>query len=210
MTTTPGQATGRRGRPPSGGRAAILRAAVDLLRERGASRLTTKEVARRAGVAEGSVFYHFTDRAGLLTAVIDDGLTAVQAIDDGIDTGAALGDVLDDYTSQVQGFLGGALTVMIAAQSDFELRAGLIDNLHAKDMGPHRGIDALAAYVRDAQLVGTLRPDVDPAVIAYLVYSTCFQRVAQQEMLGADSVAALPDRRSVIDTVARLLTPPNP
>ncbi len=67
MTTT-GK---RRGRPPSGGREEILRATHDLLRERGMAKLTTREVAERAGVSEGSVFYHFEDRFGLLKAVFE-------------------------------------------------------------------------------------------------------------------------------------------
>src|SRR4051812_50101602 len=64
----------RRGRPPSGGREAILEATLALLRERGVARLTTRDVAERAGVSEASVYYHYTDKAGLLRAVFEAGL----------------------------------------------------------------------------------------------------------------------------------------
>src|SRR5579875_1756765 len=70
----------RRGRPPSGGREAIVAATLRLLRERGIAQLTTREVARCAGVSEASVFYHYRDRAGLLAAAFAAGLAPLQAL----------------------------------------------------------------------------------------------------------------------------------
>jgi AcrR family transcriptional regulator len=55
----------RRGRPSSGGREAILDAALALVREEGIARLTSRAVAARAGVSDASVYYHFKDRRGL-------------------------------------------------------------------------------------------------------------------------------------------------
>src|SRR5579864_5011074 len=63
-----------RGRPPSGGREAILDATLALLREQGIANLTSREVAARAGVSDASVYYHFGDRAGLLQAVFESGM----------------------------------------------------------------------------------------------------------------------------------------
>src|SRR5919205_227034 len=106
----------RRGRPPSGGREAILDATLALLRERGVARLTTRAVAERAGVSEASVYYHYTDKAGLLRAVFECGLQRLQR--------AALDgdDVLAGFGRELERFLEQALPVMTAAQSDAELR----------------------------------------------------------------------------------------
>jgi AcrR family transcriptional regulator len=199
--------TTRRGRPPSGGREAILRAALDLLRERGASRLTTREVARRAGVSEGSVFYHFADRSGLLTAVIEDGLSALRALNDSAFDDAAVSVALADFTGLVEEFLDTALTAMIAAQSDAELRTALIDHLATHAMGPHRGIQVLAAYLRGAQAAGTVRADVDPDAVAALALGSSFLRVAAEQMLGAAYGTNLPSRESVLATLDVLLAP---
>ena len=59
----------RRGRPSTGVKEAVLKATEEVLGEAGLA-LSTKEIARRAGVAESSIFYHFGDRLGLLQAVI--------------------------------------------------------------------------------------------------------------------------------------------
>src|SRR5919107_162346 len=109
----------RRGRPPSGGREAIREATLALLRERGVARLTTRDVAERAGVSEASVYYHYTDKAGLLRAVFEAGLERLQAAAvDG--DGALLG-----FGQELERFLEQALPVMTAAQSDAELRDAL-------------------------------------------------------------------------------------
>ena len=73
MTAT-GESPKRRGRPPSGGREAILDATLAILREQGIANLTSREVAARAGVSDASVYYHFRDRAGLLQAVFEHGM----------------------------------------------------------------------------------------------------------------------------------------
>lgn len=52
-------------------RAAILRAAADVIRERGAGGLTTEAVARSAHCAKGLVHYHFKTKRALLQATAD-------------------------------------------------------------------------------------------------------------------------------------------
>jgi AcrR family transcriptional regulator len=200
----------RRGRPPSGGRQAILAATLELLRDRGASRLTTREVAARAGVSEGSVFYHFTDRSGLLTAVIEDGLQALQAVHAGGPPAADLRGRLDQFAANIEAFLDQALVVMIAAQSDSELRAALAAYLTGNDLGPHRGVQALAAYLRGQQATGAVRNDIDPSAVAFYLVSSCFLRVSQRQMIGAAYGSDLPRRDQLIETLTTLLTPPAP
>src|SRR3954447_6743290 len=60
----------RRGRPSRGVREAVLTATEGILVESGVARLSTRGGARRAGVAESSIFYHFGARLGLLQAVV--------------------------------------------------------------------------------------------------------------------------------------------
>jgi AcrR family transcriptional regulator len=49
--------------------AALLRAALELLEEGGATELSLREVARRAGVAASAPYRHYADRDALLSAV---------------------------------------------------------------------------------------------------------------------------------------------
>src|SRR5437763_2169884 len=107
----------RRGRPPAGGREAILAAALQLLRERGIARVTSREVAALAGVSEASVFYHYKDRTGLLQAVFEQGLQPLKALasERGL-AGVGLHDVLTRFAGTLDQFLDQALPVMAAAQ----------------------------------------------------------------------------------------------
>ncbi len=48
----------------------LLRATIDLLRDHGFSRLTTPDIARRAGVSRGALTHHFANREDLLVQAI--------------------------------------------------------------------------------------------------------------------------------------------
>jgi AcrR family transcriptional regulator len=56
----------------------VLAAARRLFAERGAHAVTMEEVARAAGVAKGTVFHRFGDRAGLALALLDEHERALQ------------------------------------------------------------------------------------------------------------------------------------
>ncbi len=50
----------------------VLRAARELFGERGVQDVTMEAIARRAGVAKGTVFHRFGDRSGLALALLDE------------------------------------------------------------------------------------------------------------------------------------------
>jgi len=51
---------------------AILKAAIQLFAERGFHVTATSEVAKRAGVAEGTIFHHFKTKEGILRYIFDE------------------------------------------------------------------------------------------------------------------------------------------
>lgn len=173
----------RRGRPPAGGREAILAAALELLRERGVARMTTRRVAELAGVSEASVFYHYTDRAGLLKAVFEEGVPPLQALGENLAiSGSNLTKTLARFGRALERFLDEALPVLFAARSDIELRDPLAAYMTEQELGPHRGVDALAAYFAGEQAAGRVRTDVDPRAVALLFAGACLLRASQRQM----------------------------
>jgi len=52
----------------------LFEAAVELLGERGYSGATIDDIVERAGVAKGTVYYHFRSKSELVAALLDDGL----------------------------------------------------------------------------------------------------------------------------------------
>jgi len=188
----------RRGRPPAGGREAIIAAALQVIRERGIARLTAREVAGLAGVSEASVFYHYRDRAGLLKAVFAEGVAPLKALADGaVQAGSDPREVLTVYGRTLEGFLDQVLPVIAAAQSDTELRDVLAAYMAENDLGPHRGVAAIGAYFAGEQAAGRARADVDPYALAMMFIGACHTRASQRQLpLPA---AELPPLEDIID-----------
>jgi AcrR family transcriptional regulator len=195
----------RRGRPPAGGREAILAAALTLLRERGIARVTSREVAALAGVSEASVFYHYKDRAGLLQAVFEHGLRPLRALAQGGLPGTDLHDVLTRFGHTLEEFLDQGLPVVAAAQSDVALRDALVAHMTDQDLGPHRGVQALGDYLAAEQAAGRVRSGVNPYAVAMLFVGACNTRAAQRLMPTRG--AELPSLEDVIRATEELLRP---
>jgi AcrR family transcriptional regulator len=77
-------------------RRALLDAAVEVIAEQGPDALRLRDLANRTGVSHGAPAHHFTDRAGLLTAIAAEGY-------------GLLGDVLEQARDE-----GGFLDVGLA------------------------------------------------------------------------------------------------
>lgn len=61
-------------------RAVLLAEAARLIAERGAERLSLRELAREAGVSHAAPAHHFADRRGLLTALATEGFTMLAGV----------------------------------------------------------------------------------------------------------------------------------
>jgi AcrR family transcriptional regulator len=205
MTSTDRQPK-RRGRPPTGGREAILEAALAVLREQGIAQLTSREVASRAGVSDASVYYHFHDRAGLLEAIFECGMRPLLLV------GAEEPDarepltILNRAADRLEQFFDDVLPILHAAQSDPDLKRAVARYVELKDLGPHKGVDAISGYLRAQQRAGTLSAAFDPDAVALFVIDTSFARAVRRQMrLGSEE--RLPSRRAVMDQVWRLIQP---
>lgn len=57
----------------------IVQVALELFGQQGYDRSATSQIAQRAGVSEGLIFRHFGSKAGLLSAIIAQGLAQIAA-----------------------------------------------------------------------------------------------------------------------------------
>ncbi len=133
----------------------VINAAIECIREEGFAAASTRHIIERAGVSTGVVQYHFGDRDGLLTAVIDHAIsTLVTSVNDLADKVAGIKNIDDRMTALADAawatFLNPAsmtaMEILIATRS---LRSTLdIEQL----------IDLQPGLERIAELIGAPSP----------------------------------------------------
>jgi AcrR family transcriptional regulator len=199
-----------RGRPPQGAREAILAAALEVIGEQGLARLTTREVARRAGVSEASVFYHYRDKVGLIQAVTLAGLQPLKALDLDLTAGPAdrsLADTLLQIGTALESFFDRALPVLEMVQADAAIRAEFAGRLNERDLGPHRGVGFVSEYLTGMVDLGHVRPGADTDAAALLLVGACFLRSWLRHLTGPQRDQTLPGLDDTARALAHLLAP---
>ena len=201
----------KRGRPSEGAREAILEATVWLLGEQGLARLTTKEVAQRAGVSEASIFYHFGDRSGLVQAALEAGLEPLREFALGLASRAGSSDLrqtIGEIAITWERFFDQVLPLVGASLADTEVGVGFREYLRAQGYGAHVGVDVVGAYLESEQKLGRVRADVDARAVASMLIGGSFLRALQRSMLGAQATARLPARDRVVAELVAMIEPP--
>ncbi|TQM68740.1 TetR family transcriptional regulator [Actinomadura hallensis] len=151
------------GRPPAEradaahNRRRILRAAADLIADRGPEAVSMDEVARAAGVGVGTVYRRFGDRARLVFAVIDDREREFQAAflqgPPPLGPGAAPRDRLRAFLHALADRTEEQADLLLMAESDPPEARFREGSYHLY----HRHL---------VMLLGRIRPDADTAYLA--------------------------------------------
>lgn len=167
--------------------------------------MTTKEIAERAGVAEGSIFYHYKDRGGLLVAVYTNALQSMAEYRRPIPESTDLRETLSVFIDTLEQYLERAMVVLFSAQADTELRAALHEHINVNDIGAHHGLELIGSYLADLQAAGRVRTDIDARAATFLLLSSCLSRVTQPRLMGHDR--GLISRDAVLDTFLTMIRP---
>lgn len=160
-------------------RAALLAAAARLVHDVGYTQTTTRAVAQAAGVAEGTLYRHFPDKASLLlAAALEQHAPIIEQMAQlpGRAGAGAVRDNLVDCLEQLARMRETLLPLELAMLSDPDLAA-------ARDsavLDPERPDPptVLADYLRAEQQLGRLRQDVDPTEAAVLLLVLLFGLMA--------------------------------
>lgn len=145
-------------------RHAILEGAVRVFAEKGFFNTTVAEIARAAGVADGTIYLYFKSKDELLLAVFDERMgqlceQARAAVAGAPSAAEALRRMALVHLSAVQSNPADAAVLIV------ELRQS---NVFVRDAEKPRLVEYLniiAGIVRDGQERGEFRPDVHPAAV---------------------------------------------
>jgi AcrR family transcriptional regulator len=186
----------------------LLEAAVVVFSEKGYARATTKEIAANAGVAEGTIYRHFSDKLELFRAAFAEQTTAVAGelldLPGLVGKGTIRGNVkrFIDVIEEVE----AAIAPMQASMwSDAELREALAASAEPLGAGPGAAgspIGPIAGYLEAEQEIGRIRADVDTERAAFALFSIPFTAVMISRMGGG---AARPSELDLMEAVDVLL-----
>jgi AcrR family transcriptional regulator len=148
--------SGNRGRPRlEQTNSRIVRAAVELLRERGPAAVNIDSVAARSHVARTTIYRRYRSRAELMTALLDELVEAPVPAPE-LSVAEKLRWVLDQVSDVLDHGIGRGGVAAVLADSDPEftlaLRTRIADRLRPLT-------DLMAADIEDGQLAAHVDPD---------------------------------------------------
>jgi AcrR family transcriptional regulator len=158
----------RRGRPGYDADA-LLEVAVRVFTERGYDGATMDDLAAALGITKSSIYHHVSGKQEILARTLDRALDALEAVL------AAARARPDPPALRLERVVRDSVEVLIAELPSVTLLLRVRGNTQVERaaLARRRRIDAeLADMVRDARDSGSLRADVDPALVARLVFGT--------------------------------------
>lgn len=199
----------------SSSRDRILDAAAELIRTRGLARTTTKEIARAAGVAEGTIYKQFTDKHELIGQVLYSRLPnfipAIKELAERVGDGSVR-DNLVRVAVLALDFYREAMPMAASLLADQDLLDSQRRANTAHRAGPQRAHEAIADYLAAEQRAGRVTPAAHPRALADLLLGACFQQAYLDAYAGADPTPTHQHRRAttLIDALAPAIEPTQP
>lgn len=161
-------APGRRGRPGYDvGR--LLDGAVEVFIERGYDGTSMEDLSGRLGISKSAIYHHVPSKGELLRLSVDRALDALFAVlaEPGATTGPA--------TDRLEHVVRGSVRVLVDELPFVTLLLRVRGNteVERRALTRRREFDAhVTELVRRAEAEGGIRPDVDPALTARLLFGT--------------------------------------
>ncbi len=190
----------------------LLDAAAAVFAERGYAGATTKEIAKAAGVSEGTIYRHFVDKRELFGAVFVDrnaanfdavtklpGLAGTRTVRENL---LFLIEAIEDVEREIA-------PLRAAASTDADLASALVstsaDPATASSVGPLR---PLTLYLEAEQRIGRIRPDLDVENAALALFAIPFAGVTLARLARIAGTESASDMAGAVDVVLKGILPP--
>lgn len=171
-----------------------LVAATSLILKRdGLARLSTRLVAREAGVSEGALYKHFATKEELIFAAIETLLAPYTAVTHELPTRIGLGRVEDTLTALVltnYRFVLEVGPIWSSLHADPQLHQRYLALMRERDQGPHHSMELLGRYIAAEQRLGRIDPRPTPEAIADLLMAIAHFHASLDRGIGRDPTGA--------------------
>jgi AcrR family transcriptional regulator len=169
VTTIPAKAKRAAALPPEERRSAIVAVAVDLLLEHG-ERVTTRQIAEAAGIAEGTIFRVFADKDEIIAAAIESAL-------DPEPLESALGDIPAGLAFEAR--IAAAIVIIQQRVIDvWRLTSSVGTRFHEMTRRPMADSDALVRLFAEHRDRITVEPITAARLLRALTLSTTHPMLA--------------------------------
>jgi AcrR family transcriptional regulator len=190
----------------------IIEAADTLIREHGLAGATTREIARSAGCAEGSIYVHFEDKIDLVIAVIVEREPYFAEL---LELPSKAGEAtveenLVPWAQEVLSLMRDNQPIFFALMSDRAVFARFKERLRERQTGPFALYRAAESYVRAEQELGRVNRDVSPEIVAAILVGACRDQVVAHAVTPTKSFTPETFARALVSTLVSGLTPANP
>jgi AcrR family transcriptional regulator len=162
----PGSGNPRRGRPGYD-LESLLAVAVTVFNERGYDGTSMEDLSRRLGISKSSIYYHVDSKEDLLALALDRALDGLFAVADEVAAGS------EPAIERLEHLVRGSVQVLTdrLPYVTLLLRARGNTATERQALARRREFDQLVAdLVKQAEQDGDIRPDVDPAITARLLF----------------------------------------
>ncbi|TCO62614.1 TetR/AcrR family transcriptional regulator [Actinocrispum wychmicini] len=158
----------RRGRPGYD-LESLLAVAVKVFNERGYEATSMEDLSRRLGITKSAIYYHVPSKDELLRLAVDralDGLFAVAEEARGV-----AGPAIDRLEFLIRGSIGVLVdrlpfvTLLLRVRGNTKVERAALARRREFDL-------VVTELVKQAEAEGDVRPDIDPAVTARLLFGT--------------------------------------
>lgn len=196
----------------SNNRQNIIEATQRLLQTHGLARLTTRDIAREAGVAEGLIYHHFKDKAELIHEVVHERMSTARNVLLNLPLKVGMQTLSENLEEVMQVMYDShyeAALMVCSIFSDHQLRTRMREILRERNIGPKSAIEGLDVYLTAEQRLGRLSEKINPSVAAKCLWMLCVQMGMFDQMAGQkpDRGRARQEIRQYVHTLMNGLAP---
>jgi AcrR family transcriptional regulator len=183
----------------------ILDAAQRLIETGGFTRLTTREIAQKAGCAEGTIFKHFKRKDDLcLAVVLENSPKFKNTITQKRAGKGSVRKNLEDIVLAAIPFCEKLIPLAASLFADTKLLARQRLVLKESGRGPKDAFDLIAAYISEEQQLGRINRHALPVLVSALLLGPCFHRAFLRQAMGKN-LLPMNDREFATGLVSTLM-----
>ncbi|MGD0279089.1 MAG: TetR/AcrR family transcriptional regulator [Smithella sp.] len=168
----------------------IIYATEHLLQTHGLARLTTRDIAHEAKVAEGLIYHHFKDKAELIFEVIETRVREAKNIMQNLPLEVGKSTLLknlEDVLLSVYHAHYEITPIINTVFADQKLRVRLQELVKERNMGPQHAIEGLEVYLAAEQRLGRLSNAIKTDVLAKCLWMISVQSAMIDRWMGNES-----------------------